>query len=669
MKKLLFILANVLILNISSSYSQDLEHKAPTLQVGLNGLSLSKGTLDYELILEMVSEKQTELKLKFVQNLFLNRIDSAGGQTYSYIENLLNAIVTEKNPDLRARQVLEQTVNMAFVVAFSEYYFNRLKPEYKNTITLLANFYENPAEYSKSSEKEIDSIITKFQDVQRSASDKPIISQKSNLLKALMLDIVSEALREDPNLKRLGLMQISRSATYEYLNLYRSVFTDQEFQGDTVKVYREHIKKISDSIKTSLKLYTNNIGLIHSVATQNSFRNADIHLLVKDPDSVKTQSTNTQKELAGKIQILDVLLESAITYISLNHTIPDSTRSKQVEKLIQTKAYLKKASEFMLIAKSDTSNASIISDIIYSINKEFIPVLNAVTYNYPEIQSASSQLNDISKQLTNNQLKALGLDKILSSNLPEFILLASRLYEFDKISTYSDFLNYSSKFVDLFKGEKIKTVMSYANTFVKDYTVLKTDQNGKEVLEFNVEDFLSKLQNIRKEKYNPFKFHFTVGVNSGYFKDELTFKGETLSSFSSISEKIGLKFKLYDSRFFKLRNPGETYRNIIGTKYVRNKPPKDPLISDVHLLVYGSGILYSILNTSSNKTFDAPLLGAGLGLSFSNALDFNVSGAMPMLPDRSFNSSFKNPMLNIGFDVQISEYLSRVNKKRKANKK
>jgi hypothetical protein len=222
--------------------------------------------------------------------------------------------------------------------------------------------------------------------------------------------------------------------------------------------------------------------------------------------------------------------------------------------------------------------------------------------------------------------------------------------------------------VDLFKGEKIKTVLSYANTFVKDYTVLKADQNGKEVIEFRVEDFLSKLQNIRKENYNPLKFHFTVGVNSGYFKDELTFKGDTLSAFSSISEKIGLKIKIYDSRFIKLRNPGETFK-IFRNKYIRDAPPKDPLISDVHFLVYGSGILYSILNTSSNKTFDAPLLGAGLGLSFSNALDFNVSAAIPMLPDRSFNSSFKNPMLNIGFDLQISEYLSRVNKKKKAKNK
>jgi len=668
MKKILFILANVLILNMSLSYSQELEHKAPTLQVGLNGLSLSKGTLDYELIIEMVSEKQTELKLKFVQNLFLNRIDSAGGQTYSYIENLLNAIITEKNPDLRARQVLEQTVNMAFVVAFSEYYFNRLKPEYKDTITLLANFYENPAEYSKNSEKEINGIITKFQDIQRSASDKPIISKKSNLLKALMLDIVSEALREDPNLKRLGLMQISRSATYEYLNLYRRVSSDPEFQGDAAKSYRKDIKQISDDIKALLKLYTSNIGLIHSIATQNSFRNADIYLLVKDTALVNKDSIVTLTKLARKIETIDTLLKSAITYISLNHTIPDSTRSKQVEKLIQTKAYLKKASEFMLIAKADTSNAAILSDIIYSINKEFIPILNSVTYNYPGILKASTKLNDISKELTNNQLEALGLDTILSSNLPEFILLASRLYEFDKISTYSDFLNYSSKFVDLFKGEKIKTVLSYANTFVKDYTVLKADQNGKEVIEFRVEDFLSKLQNIRKENYNPLKFHFTVGVNSGYFKDDLTFKGDTLSAFSSISEKIGLKIKIYDSRFIKLRNPGETFK-IFRNKYIRDAPPKDPLISDVHFLVYGSGILYSILNTSSNKTFDAPLLGAGLGLSFSNALDFNVSAAIPMLPDRSFNSSFKNPMLNIGFDLQISEYLSRVNKKKKAKNK
>ncbi len=203
-------------------------------------------------------------------------------------------------------------------------------------------------------------------------------------------------------------------------------------------------------------------------------------------------------------------------------------------------------------------------------------------------------------------------------------------------------------------------------SFVKDYTVTDFDNNGKEVLSFNIESFVIKLQSLRPYKFNPFEFHFTVGVNNAFFNTPLSLEDTPpIYNLSYVSEKIGLKYKIRDKAFWLNRNPGETYR-IRNRNYIKSSAPKEPLVSNFHMLFYGSGLLYNLVNVKTSKEFNFPIVGLGLGLTFSNALDFNVTFGVPIVKTEEF--SLKNNLINAGFDIQFSEYYNRLTEKRNANK-
>lgn len=660
MKKILITLLGIF--PFAMSFAQtDLEHKAPTLQIGLDGLSLSKGVLDYEVIMQIVSEKKNELKLKTIQNLFLKKIDGAGGLTYSYVDNILKAIIFEQDPNLRKKIVLENTVNVVFAASFAEYYFRTNNFKDKDYLKDMAGYgllVDNTSQNSLLKSLILQDSLKNNPDVAKSPKEAVDQIKKAKFI-VMLLDIASECVREDATLKRLGLMQVSYSAGYEFKNVYRQLIRKDNQKHNPVEV--KAAKEIHNSMKIALSKITNVIGLVKYLADDNTFRNSDLTIL--DKDTLKDKGYS-KTNLLQKLQTANIGLDAALMQISENINDEDSIGRQQVATIIRVKNYLKKAEAFVDNAKElKDNNATVFSDILYSVSKEFIPAMEEVAYKYPKILQLTDTLRDVSSELAKSLSSQFNISEINSAQIRPFIILVSKLYEFDRASTYSDYLSYVNDLVDLIPNESVKNVYSNVNTFVKDYTVIHLNEKGKEVIEFNIESFLVKLQTIKKERYNPFEFHFTVGVNTGYFYKPLTYKDETLNSFSSVSEKIGLKIKLADFKFTNFRDPGDTYK-IFGTKWVRRAAPVDPLISNIHLLVYGSGLLYSILNTSTNKTFDAPLVGTGIGFTFINALDLNFSVSVPVLNDRAFKTALQNPLFNIGFDVQIGEYLSRIGSKK-----
>ena len=95
------------------------------------------------------------------------------------------------------------------------------------------------------------------------------------------------------------------------------------------------------------------------------------------------------------------------------------------------------------------------------------------------------------------------------------------------------------------------------------------------------------------------------------------------------------------------------------------KAPKEPIISNWHLIAYGSGILYNLVNTKTLKEFNMPIIGIGSGLTFYNGLDFNISWGVPIMASKPISSS--NGFWNVGFDIQFIEYYDRLMEKRKNN--
>ena len=122
---------------------------------------------------------------------------------------------------------------------------------------------------------------------------------------------------------------------------------------------------------------------------------------------------------------------------------------------------------------------------------------------------------------------------------------------------------------EVFDTGDFKTALSTINTFVKDYTIITTDEKGNEVLVFNVESFLVKLNNIQTNRIRRFQLHFTVGMNTTSFLNGKIDIGnnEKISNFSHFSEKVGLKFKIMSKGDWWPKNPGETYGSL-GYHYI-----------------------------------------------------------------------------------------------------
>ena len=127
MKALLTILLSSISLIAISQSTQNMDEKAPTLQVGLDGLNFSKGNLDAELIMQIIAEKQKEIALKVVQNTFLTGLKNTGGTIYTYVDNVLRTVIEERDQQIRSKKVIEASVNMVFAYSFMQYYLKLKK--------------------------------------------------------------------------------------------------------------------------------------------------------------------------------------------------------------------------------------------------------------------------------------------------------------------------------------------------------------------------------------------------------------------------------------------------------------------------------------------------------------------------------------------------------------
>ena len=387
-------------------------------------------------------------------------------------------------------------------------------------------------------------------------------------LKGLILDMVSEAVKQNTHLKDLGLFQTSYSASYNYLNTYVNQDTKTSTSKDDINLLFSDIKKQLDNV---CKL----IGLAYYATNQMTFR-----YNTNDISSGTLLQTTVTSENPNLQPVIDNL-KSIINEIIVN-SAGDISIKTDIQELSICKTYLEKAK--IMLGDNQTNfedRAAIISDIIYTIQARFIPLLTKLNYRDPKITETIVLL------IKQNEIIASKI-KMLLPNITNqleiqdsFIKLLSKVYEFDKAKTYSEYFKLISEIETIFPDDRVKDVLSKVNSFVKDYTVIVKDSSGNEYIDFKVESFLIKLSNMKTYIHKNVEFLFTVGASSGFFGKELIYKGDTLNSFSFISEKIGVKIKLKDKAFWHTRNPGETYA--FGNKvYKKTTPPNEPVISDYH---------------------------------------------------------------------------------------
>ncbi len=155
---------------------------------------------------------------------------------------------------------------------------------------------------------------------------------------------------------------------------------------------------------------------------------------------------------------------------------------------------------------------------------------------------------------------------------------------------------------------------------------------------------------------------FSIGTNYASFEDNngLSSEGEDINGLYFASEKLGLKWKIWNWKYTHSFEAGEAFNYYGYKKRKWNRPQQEPLLSDLYVMAYGSGLLYNLVDLKSEDGFNYAIFGAGLGITFFNGLSLNVGYASPLV-DKKLDNGF----VNVGLDIPIIEYISALTKKNK----
>jgi hypothetical protein len=179
------------------------------------------------------------------------------------------------------------------------------------------------------------------------------------------------------------------------------------------------------------------------------------------------------------------------------------------------------------------------------------------------------------------------------------------------------------------------------------------------ILSFEEEVFITTSISSLKENKIGIKPFFTIGVNYGAFasRNRNIMNNDNTGNIADViyvSEKVGLKFTLFDFGYTHSQKPEEWYK--YKGKYRRwNEPSSDPLIDNIYVSVFGSGVLYNVIDLKSQDNFNFALVGIGGGVTLFNNLEFTISYSVPIIRN---SLSYDNAMLSFGMDIPIFEIFS-----------
>ena len=613
---------------------------APSLQLGLSGLTFQPGTLDAELIMQIIAEKQAEIKKRAVKNLLLRQVNNAGGTIYIFTDNVLNAIVNETDNAIRTRTILENTVNLAFSMALTEYVRQSPDPQLQVSLSNLSAQIRPPAlplftRLLKGKPGPAPTYYNQLRSFQNTRDTSQVVDRSF----LYTLDIVSEALRTNKRLEALGLMRITYPGQWEALNLYMSDSTSsrRRHHGDSVKI----------RVDTLLRQLLDNVGFITDQIEVGSFSYPSRTVFTLADRKGTFDAPTFRHHIGQTISILDTMLTD---------TSPRYQRFRATHgpALAQYWTYLQRINE----VNADSISLQQMSDVLYHLTVDVRPQFEQVAEFVPQVSRLHAET-----LVLRNLLKQGVVFSQTKTDQASLMRLIARLYQFRKAKTYSDYLNIMTDLPQLVGDSQIKSTLNVLLSFIKNYVTIRQQSGEPEVVSIDVESLLVMLQTYSQQRTATVQFMFTVGANTAYRSANV---GDTVRNFTYVGEKIGLKIKLRDWQYLRSFNKYQTFYRHAGSPQakIRLQPPQEPIVSNLHLIIFGSGLLYNLVKSSNNTSFRQPLLGIGAGLTFINSLDVNLSASFPQKSSNAFHENFAHPFVALGFDVLFMEYISRLTKKR-----
>lgn len=441
----------------------------------------------------------------------------------------------------------------------------------------------------------------------------------------------------------------------------------------------DSLSRIIDSLKTkSFKL------IVDSFFDSNTINNLrkTVNSFEENEEKQKNVAESNKKDSINK-DVANNLLTITIKKLKdelLAIQNKDSNLSKITPDELETikKLYTK------VLEIENFKEAAINYAFIDSLESKILPNLLALNIKYGNFKEIINSLNNlkdagfyllVEKFVSNDELKNF---IHLGDQMVNFI---AKIDELNEAQTYSHILDLivDAGFIyeNTAAGQVINTVVNGLNK----YTEIDEKAN---TLTLDLESLVLKMYKMYAEKNQSSKVevYFSVGMNQSFVigdKSPYLFNSEqSQNNISFVGEKLGVKLKLFN--FGKKRL--DIYGNQIGytsnkgyLKGIKDLSEKEelkrqktgkPLVSDIYGILYSSGLLYNLVNLSTESNFKGALFGTGLGVSFFNGLDINFSAAVSS--EKFFNTSSTPVFLNLGFDIKIFEYLEALSEKQKLKK-
>jgi len=496
----------------------------PTLAVGLETLTMNKGTIDVEVLTKIIMEKQKELKGEALKRFMFKMFPQSNYTTKFYIQNCLNVLLNEKNPKVIEKEVLELTTNYALALGVA-YAFVKIDGEE------IRNANSAYLEYTANTENpdlvKADDYITLIHKVR---GDRFLWTFfQRNLLRKEMrkfriqdkLDLILKNGSQPKNMFSLAnnrreikaksrriknketiIFKIKQNrevtaedSIYNMLKDASKVVYDNAKGLDNPRRIKRHFRKLRfDKLRDDLNKNTEFQVYINKLVAQNYKIDSLINTLIDNSKKKNQKKVNSNEK--SNIELLKIK-DSLANIIKINY---DSLKKTHVD-----------------IADVDKliSKANDLSDKEKNINA-------LVTYSeIIKIEALNSVSDDIEKQKMFNGAKKI--NNILT-NVKTDTLSFVTLYNKDNLTLYKKLTAHKKKINTLFEAKKNEVNKS------KDAIAIKVKEEQLKTLASN-----QKLVNDELEELLPFEIPF------GHVLDVVSL---SLSDMNSLQKKGFFKNKI-----------------------------------------------------------------------------------------------------------------------------
>jgi hypothetical protein len=682
----LLLLAGLLIISNLKAQSS-----APTLSFGLDRVLFGNSPLDADLLASIIADRQDDLKKRIVEKEILSPMFSNSAfVTQDYVHGLITNLMNEKDKNILKKEVMELTSNYALVYTLSEMYLQlswdeiqkgtyldsigafpmKKGEEFSLNSSAIAPF--DTYEFTKQKLALSDSL---YFTIQVSTPDTKTHINKRVPFNALLLDMIFQAVRSHPTFLEKGF---SNRPMYFSIDQYRETSFYHHLSSTTLK----------EKMYADVKNFIDAVGSSHAIFE-------DLIDYLDQNQEVDTIDNTIAQETVDTVQEIDGHLDSHITKSqvkSLPLTVDSvknelkNLRLKNLSKDDDAKAMLE---DYYFLLYSIKPNILPVQakEAQRKINEHFLPKLSV--YNLQQegkldgLIESTVQLSEALKtsfqepilEALSNKHHCRQMQNLLNEKkeiIHLYLEFFSRLDELDKTETYYYLLKNLTNCGDQMSNQSGAKAMNLLLQSIDKYTSFELEEDRISV---DVESIILALFDYygSREK-KPFHLHMTVGANNSFLlKQDASETGRTEeNNFTFLSEKLGFRVNLINWQMRSSYGLGEIKPQSKWLGLPKNTTtalgsyPMEPAVSNLHVLVYGSGFVSQLVHLTNSKFQARSFVGTGIGVTFFNNLSVNTSLLFPI--QSSNRLDMKQTSLNVGFDVYFTQYIAAMNKKRNETK-